>query len=202
MPSLEYERRTVNFRGQYTGSYGCINDGRFYEQAFLEHVRALGLRGTYLDVGTNIGNHALFFGLFCADRVIGFEPVAHWRARALENLDDNGCSNVRVMPFGLADRRCTIPFQPYDKLYELECRTLDDEFSDLSGVTFVKMDIEGSEPRAMLGGMDFFQRNRPLIYAEVLGDPGALLDAAMAIGYRHSGLIFPGTPMYELVPIT
>jgi|GEM_PF-5143324 len=62
------------------------------------------------------------------------------------------------------------------------------------------MDIEGSEPKALLGGREFFQRNRPVIYAEVLGSPDELLNAATEVGYRHSGVIFPGTPMYELLP--
>lgn len=202
MPTIEYEGRTVVFGGTYTGSYDCLNHGRFYEQPFLEHVRSLGLRGTYMDIGTNIGNHAMYFALFCqSDRVIGFEPVPHWRARALSNLAENGCaSKVDVNPFGLLDKPCVLDFKPYDTTFHLNCKTLDDAFPTLSGVGFAKMDIEGSEPKAMLGGKEFFRRNRPLIFAEVLGDPAELLAAADAIGYRHSGVIFPGTPMYELVP--
>ena len=72
---FRYEGQDVYWVGNYTGSFGVINQGRFYEQPFLEAVRGLGLRGTYLDIGTNVGTHVVYFGLFCADRVIGFEPV-------------------------------------------------------------------------------------------------------------------------------
>src|SRR5690606_12205195 len=85
MPTFEYAGKRVEFVGTYSGAYACINEGRFYECPFLEHVRTLDLAGTYLDIGTNIGNHALFFSMFCrSDEVIGFEPVAQWRARCRE----------------------------------------------------------------------------------------------------------------------
>lgn len=204
MHTVTYAGQTALFTGDYAGSYACITRGQFYEQPLLDYIRSLGLRGTYLDIGTNIGNHALFFALFCAsDRVIGFEPVPHWRARALANLSANGCEDkVEVLPFGLLDCDETIEFNPYGTAYQLDCRTLDDLFPALTGVAFVKMDIEGSEPRALRGGRRFFQRNRPLILAECLGDTAELAAAAELIGYRMGrGLSVAGaSPMYELVP--
>ncbi len=203
MPSFTYAGRNVEFVGTYTGSYNCINKGRFYELPFLEHVRALDLGGTYLDVGTNIGNHAVYFAAFCpSEQVIGFEPVARWRSLALSNLAANGCEGKsKVFPTGLLDRTGAIDFNPYGTSMVLNCRTLDESLPDLTGVSLMKMDIEGSEPQALLGGKEFFKRNRPLIYAEVLGSPETLLAAAFAVGYRHSGVVLGGaTPMYELVP--
>jgi hypothetical protein len=204
MPEFVYDDRKVEFTGTYTGGYDCINRGAFYEQAFLEHVRSLGLSGTYLDIGTNIGNHALYFAMFCpSQRVIGFEPMTHWRARAIANMAANGCDGkVEIKPFGLLDRDEQLEFNPYGTPFVLDCKTLDEVLPDLADVSFVKMDIEGSEPRALLGGADLFRRNRPVIYAEVLGDADALLAAAATIGYRHSGEIFTYacSPMYALVP--
>jgi FkbM family methyltransferase len=204
MPGFRYQGRDVRWVGDYTGSFSVINEGRFYEQPFLEAVQALGLRGTYLDIGTNVGTHAVYFGLFCADRVIGFEPVARWRAHALRNLEANGLlDRVEVMPFGLLDMEAAIPFDMAGPGTVLQCRPLDDVLPDLSGVTFVKMDIEGSEPKALRGGREFFRRNRPVVAAEVLGSPDDLAAAAESIGYRLTGHIFPstpGSPMYELRP--
>lgn len=203
MPVVNYLGRNVLFTGAYRGSsYDCINHGRFYEQTFLDYVRSLNLRGVYLDIGTNIGNHALFFALFCqADRVIGFEPMASWRARAVDNLKANGC-NVDVHPVGLLDSPQELVFNPYGTPYVLECTTLDAILPDLSGVSFIKMDIEGSEPRALLGGREFFKRNRPLIFAECLGETKELAAAAAIINYRLSGFVFRDhcSPMVELVP--
>lgn len=201
MPTFEYSGKSIEFVGCYTRSYDCINKGRFYEQPFLEYVRELGLTGTYLDIGTNIGNHAMYFSMFCkADKVIGFEPMAAWRERALRNLAANRC-DVEVKPFGLLDTPAELAFNPYGTEYILECTTLDLAMPDVSGVSFVKMDIEGSEPKAMLGGREFFARNKPLIFAEVLNDMDEINDAAQAIGYRYTGCRFPSSHLYEFKPL-
>ena len=201
MPSFEYGGRLVRFLGSYRRSYECINEGRFYEQPFLEYVRGLGLQGTYLDVGTNIGNHAMYFSMFCAaEKVIGFEPVADWRARALRNLEANNC-DVEVRPIGLLDEPAELVFNPYGTPYTLQCSTLDEQFPDIAGVTFVKMDIEGSEPKAMRGGREFFLRNRPLLFAEVLDEMDDINAAAEVIGYRYTGFRFPRSHMYEFKPV-
>ena len=178
MPSFEYGGKHVNFLGAYRRSYECINEGRFYEQPFLEYIRGLGLRGTYLDVGTNIGNHAMYFSMFCAaDKVIGFEPVPDWRERALRNLAANNC-DVEVRQTGLLDKPAELVFNPYGTAYTLHCSTLDEQLPDTTDVTFVKMDIEGSEPKAMIGGRKFFLRNRPLLFAEVLDGMDDIIAAA------------------------
>ncbi len=205
MPVFDLHGKRVEFTGDYAGSYDCINKGRFYEFPFLETVRGMALQGIYLDVGTNVGNHAVYFAMFCeATKVIGFEPMARWRARALDNIRANGCEHrVQVFPDGLLDRPGTLDFNPHGSVYRLDCKTLDILLPEVEGVVFVKMDIEGSEPKALLGGKEFFRRNRPVIAAEVLGSTDELAAAAETIGYRMTGRVFPstpGSPMYELLP--
>ena len=202
MPVFEYRGRRVEFLGAYRRSYECINQGRFYEQPFLEYIAGLGLEGTYLDIGTNIANHAIYFSAFCkAEQVIGFEPMESWRERAIRNVEANHC-DVKIYPVGLLDRDTDITFNPYGTPFTLTCTTLDALLPDLTGVTFVKMDIEGSEPKAMLGGREFFRRNKPLLFAEVLGDMDEINEAAAAIGYRHTGFRFPGSQMFEFRPVS
>jgi FkbM family methyltransferase len=201
-PIVEYDGRSVQFVGEYTGSYACIAAGKFYELPLLERIRSMNLPGTYLDVGTNIGNHALFFALFCAcDKVIGFEPVRAWRARALSNIAANDCGDVvDVREYGLYDCETVIEFNPYGTPHMLPCTTLDLALPTITGVSLIKLDIEGSEPMALRGGKNFFERNQPLMYAEVLGDPADIFSAVKCIGYAHTGVIMPGTPMYEFAP--
>jgi FkbM family methyltransferase len=206
MPVISYKDQIAKFVGTYTGSYDCINHGIFYEQAFLEQIRSMRLAGTYLDIGTNVGTHAVYFGLFCeCERVIGFEPVGRWRSHALENLAANNLlAKVEILKYGVSDRPERIPFDIAGPGTTLSCRTIDSLFPDLEDVSFVKMDIEGSEPKALLGGKEFFARNRPIIAAEVLGSTEDIFEAAKSIGYNHSGKIYastPGSPMYEFVPM-
>jgi hypothetical protein len=37
-----------------------IRRGRWYEDGMLAYIHELGVGGSYLDVGANIGNHALY----------------------------------------------------------------------------------------------------------------------------------------------
>lgn len=200
MPIVKYEGREIEFVGAYSHSYDCINKGNWYEQPFLEHIRSLGLSGTYLDIGTNIGNHALFFAMFCpSDRVIGFEPMPAWRERALANIRANKLEKkVEVMPLGLLDKPGDIVFNPYGTPHILRCQRLDDVLPEIQNVAFVKMDIEGSEPKALVGARNLLDRCKPLVFAEVIDSPDELLEAAESVGYRHTGKIISGTPMYEL----
>jgi len=47
----------------------------WYEQKLLEYIQGLGLRGVYIDVGGNIGNHSLFFLNHCpSTKLYVFEP--------------------------------------------------------------------------------------------------------------------------------
>ena len=118
----------------------------------------MNLTGTYLDIGTNVGTHAVYFGLFCqCKRVIGFEPVKRWRDRALENLAANNLlGKVEILENGVSDKQEIVPFDIAGAGTTLSCKTLDDLVPDLNDVSFVKMDIEGCEPKAFLGGREFF----------------------------------------------
>ncbi|MEY3273035.1 MAG: hypothetical protein RLZZ341_1936, partial [Pseudomonadota bacterium] len=57
--------------------------------------------GVAVDVGANVGNHALFFAAHFAE-VLAFEP--HPRTHALLALNASLRSNVRCFPFALSDR--------------------------------------------------------------------------------------------------
>jgi hypothetical protein len=41
-----------------------LKDG-WYEEDFLEHVRCLGRRGVYVDVGAHLGTATIWFGALC-----------------------------------------------------------------------------------------------------------------------------------------
>lgn len=185
------------------GAYACLGRGKFYESEFLEYIRSLDRRGIYLDVGTNIGNHMLYFAMFCpSTRVIGFEPMDRWRALAEQHVRVNGIADKTLIhPVGLSDQNEFINFKPYGTEYRLDCRKLDDLMPELDEVSVVKMDIEGSEPKAILGARETLLRNRPLLFAEAATsvERDRLFAAAESVGYRASGRVFNATPTYELV---
>src|SRR5918995_5379640 len=62
----------------------------FFEIDLLEHIQMAGPHGgIYLDVGANIGNHAVYFGKFCADHVVALEPHPALVSILRRNLERN-----------------------------------------------------------------------------------------------------------------
>lgn len=61
----------INFEGRAYAIQCCSEQdllyrgfaltGDFYEIVLLEYIKGLKIEGTYIDIGANIGNHAIFF---------------------------------------------------------------------------------------------------------------------------------------------
>lgn len=140
--------------------------------------------GTVLDVGANVGNHSVAFGVHF-DRVLAFEPNPGLWAAFNRNRDLNRSANIELMPLGLGD----VPgeFQLYDiasdnkglatfledDQYNQELITIatakvvvaDDLMPDIE-VDAVKIDVQGFEPQALRGMQKLLERNRPVVWTE------------------------------------
>lgn len=141
-----------------------------------------------LDVGANIGEYSVFAAKrLKKGKVVAFEPVTALRQVLHENIEMNQFANVIVKPFGLSDAAGS--FQIYfvgenenegqatffpgeiqnQRSVNAELKKLDDEWDQLSlnRLDFIKMDIEGSELRALLGARNVITRFRPFIMLEI-----------------------------------
>ncbi len=159
--------------------------------------------GLVLDIGANIGNHALFFAPH-AREVWAFEPNP--RTGALLALNAALAPNVRVFGFGLSDAAGSatlhVPadnigmatLQPGAPGQAVAC-TLQrlDEVPGLAQerVALVKIDVEGHEAAALRGGLQMLRRERPVVVFEQLAselraDGGsATLGVLREAGYRR-----------------
>ena len=185
-------------------------DGRFADRELssLEQLLfpQLAPAGVCLDIGANIGNHAVSFADHF-DHVHAFEP----NRKALDLLQINARlkPNITVHGVGLSDRAQTLDVvQPMynlggtgenadspdglDNHVNLDLITLDSVDMDLSGkpITFVKIDVEGHEAEVIRGASDTLAKYRPVIGMEVdrrSVDDGSspALEAANALGYAH-----------------
>lgn len=141
-----------------------------------------------LDIGANIGEYSIFAAKRLTDgKVVAFEPVPALRRMLDENIQLNQFTNVVVKPFGLSDEVGSFPiyfvgenenegqatFFPgllqNQRSVKAELKKLDDEWDQLflNRLDFIKMDIEGSELKALQGGRATIARFRPLIMLEV-----------------------------------
>jgi FkbM family methyltransferase len=137
-----------------------------------------------LDVGANIGNHALLIAKH-SKKVISFEPVNFVFDVLQSNIEQNDASNITAVNFGLSDRSATL------KIYipnngnlgsssieanagageQLMIHTvtgddyLKQHFNDQQ-IDFIKMDVEGHEAMALIGLKQTITQYQPLMLLE------------------------------------
>ncbi|MDF3415368.1 FkbM family methyltransferase [Sulfitobacter sp. M57] len=184
-------------------------DGRFAyrELDALEHqlFPKLDRDSICLDIGANIGNHAVNFADHFS-HVHAFEP----NRKALDLLQINARlrPNITVHPVGLSDHSHTLTAiqpegnlggtgasatgHPADQRVDLPLVALDGIDLGLNGraVSFVKIDVEGLEAEVIRGASKTLATHRPVIGMEVdrrsvTGGTSPALAAAGALGYRH-----------------
>jgi FkbM family methyltransferase len=139
---------------------------------------------TSLDIGANIGNHAIVIAQY-TKQLIAFEPVKFIFDALQQNLTLNKLNNAIALNFGLSDeaskRDIFIP-----KHGNLGCSSLDVSFEDAEKqeielvvgddclnqtfpnerIDFIKMDVEGHEASALRGLEKTLKQDQPLLLIE------------------------------------
>lgn len=162
-----------------------------YERRLIEMFLAavdLQRRGVCLDIGGNVGNHALAFGT-AFSTVHTFEPNPEVLDQLRMNVSLNPNLDIRIHPFGLGDQDGELPFynirngnlglgtfsnveqydQPLIRIGEAKIHRGDDFVRSLSidRVDAIKIDVQGFEPEVIRGLADTLERDRPVVWVEV-----------------------------------
>jgi FkbM family methyltransferase len=192
-PAQEFVARNGNI--VFTGSLASFIDRQLYlyggyeEQQiarFLELVPA-SRRGVILDVGANVGTHALRFAQVFRT-VHAFEPNPQVHEHLARNVAANSATNVTLHQLGLADTNATLDFfvtttsnHGMGTFVSAPQYTADlvaagratvargDDYLARVGVTKVdaiKVDIQGFEPEALAGLRAVLTRDRPIVWFE------------------------------------
>ena len=159
-----------------------------FERESTHWVRKLVKRGmTVADVGANFGYYTILLSRLVGStgKVYAFEPSSRFRGRLEGHIQENQCTNVIVVPFGLSDQT------DVSTLYEggdsatlhwcderktpvatetIPLRTLDDYASEANfeRLDFVKVDIDGNEPRFVAGAVHTLRKYRPILLMEFM----------------------------------
>lgn len=153
--------------------------GVFYEAEELELIAPYCKGGLFADIGSNVGNHAIYALKFLGfDRVIAFEPFPP-AYRVLEtNMALNGLADrFALHKAGLSDQpgraKVHLPIANIGGAHyetsatgDFEIVTGDSILAD-EPVTFLKIDTEGMEMTVLAGLRDTIARHRPTIFIEV-----------------------------------
>ena len=176
-----------------------------------------------IDGGALFGEHTLALADLCpAGHVIAFEPQRIPFQMLCGNCQLNSADNVdceRAALGALEGHTRVEPLSPYnDSPWGLTkagthgdrvpVRTIDS--LNLRRLDFVKLDLEGAEPDAILGGKETLLRCRPILYVEFMFNRPAILAMLAMCGYfqhwRHKAPVhrepnYLGRPLIEGVPI-
>lgn len=195
------------FSWDYIGLQVMIHgtyEGTFLDQtmAFLK-AQGVDTGGIYLDIGANIGNHAIYFSRF-GRKVLAFEPNP--KVFRLLSLNSEG-RRIEALNYGLSDRDGTFTFQvapdnlgeshivqdggvPGNGSIAIEVRAFDgiEAFRTLE-VDVVKIDVEFHEAEVIAGCREMFLRCRPaIIFEQMAGEvrdgTSETVELVRSLGYR------------------
>jgi len=148
-------------------------------QPILERLRPR----TILDIGANIGNHALAWAGSCL-RLYAFEPGSGAYALLERNISENGLGHLHALNFGLSDTDAqrTLYLNTQGNLgasslhhrgdgsmeETVRLRRGDDYLREqgIRDIDFIKIDVEGHERQAFTGLKAALLENRPVVQAE------------------------------------
>lgn len=149
-----------------------------YADAEIEILcRYLDENSVYIDVGTNIGYHALAVTKKAGCPVIGFEP--HPNHFVVAALNCNG-KNIQLIHSALGNKKGTLVIKNFDPTQEgnygdvgfsdegleVKIQKLDD--FKLTICTVIKIDVEGYELEVLKGSTKVIKQFRPIIMYEAI----------------------------------
>ena len=181
----------------------------FYELDVLMKCRERHLPGTaIIDVGANIGNHAVFYAAVMGVRVHAFEPdrrshdllELNIAANELDGRIITQCCAIGAQD-GTASLHAGVPHSgtariTFDADGDLSIRRLD-SMSYADPISIVKVDVEGTEVGVLQGAAGLIEAWLPDFFVEV-EHPHELppvLDVMLGFGYTPLGR-YAATPTY------
>jgi FkbM family methyltransferase len=208
-----FEGNIASFIDQQVYLYG------WYESdviaAFLDVIPP-DRRGVILDIGANVGTHAIAFSQ-AFQTIHAFEPNPLALEQLERNVALNGATNIQIHPIGLSETAATLDFflteksnyglgtfsqndqydVPLQKVGEFSVE-VGDELLERIGckkVDAVKVDVQGFEPEVLRGLKQMLTRDKPFLWFEVSTATSAKLDdlkqLAKFVPYPFSLHVFP-----------
>ena len=163
---------------------------QYFDLEELQHAQG---EEVFVDAGSFDGMTSVYFKEWCRESAFAyvFEPDRTCRQKCIENLDKNHVS-YKFFAKGVWSEETKLRFNYFcngnnaGRIEEqgdetIETVSLDSVLSDKK-VTFIKMDIEGAEYRALLGAEKVIRKNRPKLaicvyhkLEDILQIPGIIL---------------------------
>ncbi len=192
-----------------------LHSKRFYEEDLLTAIHQLAMPNAVLvDIGANIGNHAIFFASIIGGKVYAYEAQPTNFARLQANIAVNelqelieahqvaitaksGVCEV-IAPHAENMGQCFVAQNPNGTC---QMRPLDDY--DFATISFLKIDVEGAELEVIAGAAKTIEAHHPYIFieAQTVKAFTAICAALKLYGYAPTRrFCFTPTYMFEPMP--
>lgn len=138
--------------------------------------------GVFYDVGANVGFYSLLASVLIGPgQVYSFEPLPANVAFLQRHLALNNVKNVHVLELAICDQTGSSFFQAEatgamgslqaSGDFRVATATLDALLQEqrIAPPTYIKMDIEGAEYKALLGARTCFHRHKPVLFLATHG---------------------------------
>lgn len=197
--SFDHIGLTINMFGRFENSTLLL-----VEKLLREHIQPAS-DSIALDIGANIGNHAIFFSEFVG-QVVAFEPNP-LVFEILELNARNNSRNVTPLNFALSDRQGEAdlivskgnlggsriraedePSEHKDASITITTTTLDAMDMGTKNVVLIKLDVEGHELEVLRGGEELLASCTPIILFEqakegIEGETSPVVSYLSSYGY-------------------
>jgi FkbM family methyltransferase len=185
----------------------------FYEAKMLRHIGANKPEGTIIDVGANIGNHTVFFGLFTgARKIVAVEPSPEAASYLRDNIAANGLADkvdLLEMAAGTSAKTVGLKQKGFRNIgftrvgpgNDIAMDRLDERVTE-ADVSLIKIDVEGYEEDVLWGAMRILVEQRPDLYVEAttMRRRAGVEDAISHLGYERVGVFNRAPTWHYAVP--
>ncbi|WP_158646833.1 FkbM family methyltransferase [Azospirillum brasilense] len=171
----------------------------FFEQEELDYLRELVPAGSaILEIGANVGNHVVYYGLFMAPRrIIAVEPNPAAMHFLKKNVEINRLDPaiITFLECGVGDRAGSFDLSVADEANlgaarlvpaaggRVAVHPIDDLVQER--VDFIKINVEGMEMETLSGARNTIALHRPILFIEVMNaNEGGFFDWAGRNDYR------------------
>lgn len=145
--------------------------GSFYEIDLLKKLQELKPKGSFIDVGPNIGNHVVFYANFLeCSKLYCFQPDDRQRNFLIENIEKNcWIEETVVLPYSLSDKETKIQIGMFNDKNEIE-KNNDFDKKTIDYFSFQNVGLinfQDKETKVLKGAIETIRMNKPIVVAEL-----------------------------------
>jgi FkbM family methyltransferase len=151
-------------------------NNKWYERGMLYFIKKNYKGGTFVDIGSCIGNHSIFFSTI-ADKVYSFEPITINYLIQQGNIMTNGIKNIECFNLAISNENKIVKMNADHFINAVGGGTIVDEGKievcaykldnlNLNDIKIIKIDVQGHEKQVIEGAEQTIKRNLPDLFIE------------------------------------